>query len=145
MSTACRAPGGLADVGSEKATASCVTFLSRQYAWSAKQSSSKLCSARRRRFRGFLGRFGDLRSFSAWSRHEDIARSGGNAGVSPFFVFPMKVVNEQVVVCCCGGHEVTNDSIGADLYHQQLSCSCVSVSFAPSGYAPGSCTFLLDM
>ncbi|MQL73245.1 hypothetical protein Taro_005581 [Colocasia esculenta] len=26
-------------------------------------------------------------------------------------------------------------SVGADLYHQQLSCSCVSVSFAPSGYA----------
>ncbi|MQL89162.1 hypothetical protein Taro_021743 [Colocasia esculenta] len=70
--------GRLADVSHEKAMAFPVTF-------------RKLCSARRRRFCGFSGRFDDSGSFLAWSHCEDVARSGGNVGASPFFTFFVKV------------------------------------------------------
>ncbi|MQM08759.1 hypothetical protein Taro_041619 [Colocasia esculenta] len=52
---------------------------------------SKLCLAKGRSFRVDFERFDILVSFLAWSCHEDVLQSGGNAGVSPFFTFFAKL------------------------------------------------------
>ncbi|MQL80987.1 hypothetical protein Taro_013439 [Colocasia esculenta] len=78
--SACRPRGGLrlharhvsragrhADIGLAKATPYTVTFRSQRREGGAPA--------------GNLGRFGMLGSFSVWSRHEDVAWSGGDAGV----------------------------------------------------------------
>ncbi|MQM04173.1 hypothetical protein Taro_036965 [Colocasia esculenta] len=49
------------------------------YSVAGQTEISRLCLARGRNCCGVLGRFGIWESFSAWSRCEDIARSGGDA------------------------------------------------------------------
>ncbi|MQM09817.1 hypothetical protein Taro_042692 [Colocasia esculenta] len=71
--------GRLADVGHEKATAFSVAFRAQQALF-----------GRGRSFRVDFERFDVLVSFLVWSRREDVLRSGGNVGVSPFFAFFMK-------------------------------------------------------
>ncbi|MQM02198.1 hypothetical protein Taro_034963 [Colocasia esculenta] len=63
--------GRHADIGLEKATPYSVAF------------RGKNCC-------GDLGRFGVRESFSAWSRREDVARSGGDAGLCLVFAFFVK-------------------------------------------------------
>ncbi|MQL78446.1 hypothetical protein Taro_010860 [Colocasia esculenta] len=89
-----------------------------------------LCPAEGRSVAAFSGI-----SASWWLvRHGVHARRASGAWMCQQCVLREIWVFELVLAVClaCSG-------IVADLYHQQLSCSCCYVSFAPSGYVPEIC------
>ncbi|MQM10996.1 hypothetical protein Taro_043897 [Colocasia esculenta] len=57
---------------------------------------NKLYSARKGCCSGFFGRFGVLASFSTWSRHEDVAWSGGDVGLTRH----VRLLDRDMSGCC---------------------------------------------